>query len=174
MKSYFLWRFYKVHPRCLVYRIKITHSYRGLVDGYGGLVGDVERGMIDTFGKGGSAVLTGNINYIWSQMNPYEQERVLTGKLLNSFKSPEFLAGRWIVGFSPKRAFYQAIFGMAWVIFINALIIYLVISGTTGDITPVFLALLPFTIGMTIYAFLFFKPLVSLTTLLERQPIRKV
>jgi hypothetical protein len=98
----------------------------------------------------------------------------MTGKLLFSFKTPTFFIGRWTTGYSPKRLLYQTIFQMAWMIFINALIIYLIVSGPTGDITPIFLVLLPITFGMTIFSFLMFRPLVKLVGILERQPVPRV
>jgi hypothetical protein len=50
MMDYIRMRFQKVHPRCLVYRTKITHSYMGSVNAYEGILGDIDRSMIGTFG----------------------------------------------------------------------------------------------------------------------------
>jgi hypothetical protein len=174
MMDYIRMRFQKVHPRCLVYRAKITHSYMGSVDAYEGILGDIDRSLINRFGKGGAAVLTGNIHYLWSQTNPYEQERAFTGKLLFSFKTPTFFIGRWTTGYSPRRLLYQSIFTAAWGVFLSLLIIYLIISNSLGNATPILLMVLVFFIGWTIFAFFFLRPLIKVSMILERQPVPKV
>ena len=143
----------------------------GSVDAYEGILGDIDRSMIDTFGKGGATILTGNIHYLWSHSNPYEQERAMTGKLLFSFKTPTFLVGRWTMGHSPRRLLFQSIFTAAWGVFLCLVMIYLIISNSLGNATPILFVVLSFFIGWTILAFLLMRSLIKVSIILERQPI---
>lgn len=171
MMDYIRMRFQKVHPRCMVYRAKISHSYLGSVDAYEGVLGDIDRGMVDTFGKGGAALLMRSPHYLWSQTNPWEQERAFTGKLLFSFKTPTFFIGRWTMGYSPRRLLYQSIFTAAWGVFLCLVMIYLIISNSFGDVTIILYLVLSFFIGWTILAFLLMRSLIKVSVILGKQPI---
>ncbi len=169
LKSYFLLRFNKVHPKCLVSRVKITHSYMDSVDAYGGKIGDDHRKMVESFGRSGAALRTRSSHHLWSQLDPKEQERVLTKKLLFSFETPHILAGRWTVGYTSRRIFLQGIFGLAWMIFIDALLIYLIYSGTATSLLPFFLVGLAFSIPATFFTYVLFRPMNRILTILESQ-----
>lgn len=145
----------------------------GSTMGYEGFAGDFDRGMVDTFGRGGSTLLMGNLNYLWMQSNPYAQERDMTGKLFFSFRTPRFFAGRVNMGYSPKRVLYQSIFTAAWGIFLCLVMIFLILNNSLGNATPFLLLVFSFMIGWTIFAFLLMRSLIKASVILERQPIPK-
>jgi hypothetical protein len=146
----------------------------GQVDAYEGVIGDINKGMIDTFGKGGAALLMRSPHYLLSETNPWEREKAMTGKLLFSFNTPTLFIGRWTMGYSPRRLLYQSIFTAAWGVFLSLLIIYLIIINAMGNATPILLLPFIFMLGWTILAFLLMRSLIKVSVILERQPIPKM
>lgn len=169
--DYFWMRFQKVHPRYLVHRMKTSISNMGIVHGYGGLPGDLDRGMIHTFGRGGSAIFTGNLSYLKMASNPYEHEKAMTGKLLFSYRMHRIFGGRVTYGYSPKILLFQSVLAVIWGIFLCLVMTYLIMTQAPGDFILLMLLILTIFIAWTTLAFLLLFPLIKVSTILEKQPL---
>lgn len=168
IKSFFLMRYNKVHPKCLVKSTQFGIAPPGMASAYGGTIGDLERRFVKTVGRAGATALTGNLNYLWAQMSENEREKMLTRKIVLSFDTPQILFGRVTLGYSAM--FLKAMEALVVVValILSVILVYFILNNIGGFLTTIFLILLPICLIAAVVAFMIFRSLAECIEFFEK------